>query len=179
MNNAFLAGSTFYLRGLDERDLAGPYPSWFNDPEVCRFNSHGRSPATLPQMEAYVRKVQNSATDLVLAIVLKVGERHIGNISLQKISWVDRSAEYAIVMGDKDSWGKGIAKEASLLLLQHGFRTLNLHRIYCGTSEKNLPMQKLAAAMGMKAEGRRRQALFKEGNFQDILEYGILQEEFS
>ena len=40
--------------------------------------------------------------------------------------------------------------------MKHGFEQLNLHRIYCGTSVKNIAMQKLAAALGFVQEGIRR-----------------------
>jgi RimJ/RimL family protein N-acetyltransferase len=39
-------------------------------------------------------------------------------------------------------------------------------------------MQKLALKLGMKPEGRRRQAMYKNGKYSDILEYGILKTEY-
>ncbi|MBM4229579.1 MAG: GNAT family N-acetyltransferase [Gammaproteobacteria bacterium] len=39
-------------------------------------------------------------------------------------------------------------------------------------------MQKLARALGMQEEGRRRSALFLEGAWVDVLEYGVLRDEF-
>lgn len=173
-----LEGNSFVLRPLEEKDLEGNYPAWFTDPEVTRFNSHGRAPIPAARMLEYVQRSQTAPELLVMAIVLKEGKRHVGNIALQNISASDKSAEYAVIIGEKDVWGKGLAREASLLLLRYGFEKLNLHRIYCGTSEKNLPMQKLAAAMGMREEGRRRQAFFKNGEYLDVLEYGILKSEF-
>lgn len=86
----------------------------------------------------------------------------------------NKSAEFAILLGDKEFWGKGLSKEAGKLLLQYGFDTLKLHRIYCGTSEANIPMQHLALSLGMELEGRRKEAMFKDGLFYDILEYGIV-----
>lgn len=178
LSKSFLEGKGIMLRGLLLSDLSGGYPSWFNDPEVTRFNSHGRFPKTPQEMEDYYRSVTRSSDNLVLAIIEKSSGLHIGNISLQKIQWTDRSAEYAIVLGERSSWGKGYGKEASDLILAHGFLELNLHRIYCGTSANNEGMKKLAAHMGMKEEGRRRDAIFKHGKYQDILEYGLLREEY-
>jgi RimJ/RimL family protein N-acetyltransferase len=91
---------------------------------------------------------------------------------------VNRTAEYAIMVGDKKYWGKGIASEASMLVLAHGFNSLNLHRIYCGTLSTNVAMQKLATALGMKQEGVRREAQYKNGAYADIIEYGVLKKEF-
>jgi RimJ/RimL family protein N-acetyltransferase len=84
----------------------------------------------------------------------------------------------SIVLGDKDYWGKGYAKEAMQLLLEHGFFQMNLHRICCGTAADNVTMQNLAISVGMKKEGRRREAAFKTGSYVDIIEYGLLKREY-
>lgn len=178
MRHPFLVGSLVYLRGLDKEDLVGNYFQWFNDQDVCRFNSHGRAPNNMSKMESYLQRAHNDPSLAVFAICDRENDVHIGNICLQNINFVDRSAEYAVVLGEKDYWGKGVAKDASDLLLRHAFLTLNLRRIYCGTSADNTGMQKLAAYMGMKEEGRRREALFKEGHYVDVLEYGVLYEEY-
>jgi RimJ/RimL family protein N-acetyltransferase len=39
-------------------------------------------------------------------------------------------------------------------------------------------MQKLALALGMREEGRRKEALFKHGKYVDIVEYGITAGEY-
>jgi [ribosomal protein S5]-alanine N-acetyltransferase len=174
----FLDGRQLYLRGILPSDLNGNYFRWFNDREICRFNSHGRFPMSPEALESYYRQISSSKTDLVLAIVQKSSGSHVGNISLQSIHWLDRSAEYAIVIGEREAWGKGIGKEASNLLVDHGFMELNLHRIHCGTSQDNEAMQRLAAHMGMREEGRRREAIWKHGAFHDIVEYGLLRSEW-
>ena len=80
----------------------------------------------------------------VFAIVTKEKGSHIGNISLQNIDYVDRSAELAIIIGDKRYWGKGIGLEAWKLMMNYGFLVLNLHRLYCGCANKNLGMRRIA-----------------------------------
>ncbi len=59
-------------------------------------------------------------------------------------------------------------------MIDYGFNVLKLHRIHCGTSEANTPMQHLALSLGMELEGRRKEAMKKNGQFYDVLEYGIL-----
>ena len=170
----FLDGTQVHLRVLTEQDVEGAYSSWLNDPEITHYNSHGRFPMTADKLLSYVTASKLSDRDLVLAVVDKVTSAHIGNISLQNINWIDRNAELAFLLGDKSYWGKGVMFEAGTLLINHGFKLLNLHRIYCGTSAENLGMQKLAIKLGMEKEGIRKQAIFKNGKYIDILEYGIL-----
>jgi RimJ/RimL family protein N-acetyltransferase len=170
----FLKGETIALRALNEKDIEGNYQHWLNDPEIVQFNSHGRFPMTPEKLSEFVQSSLKSNTSLVLAVIAMSTQKHIGNISLQSINWVDRNAEIAFLLGEKEYWGKGVMLEAGQLLIRHGFDTLNLHRIYCGTSSANAGMQKLAEKLKMKQEGVRKEALFKEGFYHDIIEYGIL-----
>ncbi|MCA9803799.1 MAG: GNAT family N-acetyltransferase [Cyanobacteria bacterium HKST-UBA02] len=174
----FLLGQNIYLKALTVDEITDSYLSWLNDENVCRFNSHHVFPYTRAGAEAYVSGLENSRDSLVLAVYVRDKDIHIGNISLGSIDFLHRNAEFAILMGEQDYWGRGLAKEAALLIVRHGFETLNLHRVYCGTSAENVAMQKLAAYMGMLEEGRRRQAMFKCGRYVDVIEYGVLREEF-
>lgn len=178
MINPFLIGKKIYLRGLEESDIEGNYFQWFNDSEITKFNSHGNFPNNKKKMLDYVQHIHTSRNDLVLGIFDIENDFHIGNISLQSIDWFYHSAEYAIIVGEKSYWGKGIAREASDLLIDHGFIQLNLNRIHCGTSEDNTGMQKLALYMGMTQEGVLRQAMYKNGSFKNIYLYSILKEEY-
>jgi len=178
MRNPFLIGEKIYLRGLNEKDLEGNYINWLNDPEVCKYNSHHVFPYYMENGENYIKSTYNSKNSLVLAIVIRETNIHIGNISLQKIDYISRNAEFAILIGEKNFWGKGYSKEASTLIITHGFLSLNLHRIYCGTSSDNIAMQKLAIYLGMFEEGRRKEAIYKNGKYSDIIEYGLLRNKF-
>lgn len=178
MINPFIIGKDVYLRPLRAEDADGGYVAWLNDPEVCRFNSHHVFPYTAQQALQYISQAAAARDAVVLAVCLISSDRHIGNISLQKIDLMSRSAEFAVLFGDKENWGKGYARQAAVLLCEHGFRELGLHRIYCGTSAENVAMQKLAKALGMREEGRRVQALFKHGRYIDIIEYGMLAADF-
>lgn len=178
MNKPFLIGKKVYLRQIEESDLNENYKQWFNDEEVCRFNSHHRFPNYGEDMRSYYKNVIKSNNNLILAIVDKETEEHIGNISLQNISSVDRSAELAIIIGSKEHWGQGVGFEACRLIVTHGFTMLNLHRIFCGTSKENKGMQKLAEKLCFKQEGIAREALFKNGSYRNIISYGLLAYEY-
>ncbi|MDO8487484.1 MAG: GNAT family protein [Candidatus Curtissbacteria bacterium] len=178
MKNVFLEGEHIYLRGLTEEDLKGNYVSWLNDEKVCEFNSHHVFPYSVAEGLAYINASKKTRDAIVLAIILKGKEIHIGNIALQGIDYTNKNAEFAIIVGEQDYWNKGYSKEASLLLVKHGFSEMNLHRIYCGTSQHNIGMQKLAKFLGMKEEGRLKEQLYKHGSYADILKYGVLKKDF-
>jgi RimJ/RimL family protein N-acetyltransferase len=174
----FLAGKDIYLRPLVESDCDGPYPDWFNDLEACRGNSHHLFPYTPEAAREYVRQSNAAKDKLVLAIILSEGNKHIGNIALDNINYINRTAELSIIIGDNSCWNKGYGRQAAKLICDHGFLSLNLSRIACGTFENNVAMQKLAEYLGMVREGVRRKAVYKSGQYLDVIEYGILREEY-
>ncbi len=178
MKDPFLIGEKIYLRAVMESDLNATYREWFNDEEICRYNSHHRFPNYDENMREYYESTIKSQRNLILAICDKETDTHVGNVALENIDPVDRSAEFAILIGDKTWWGKGIGKEVVHLMLKHGFEQLGLERIYCGTAEDNIGMQKIALSSGFKEEGRARKALFKNGSFKDVINYGLLKDEY-
>lgn len=178
VDNALLIGERLYLRGLVEADVSGSYIAWLNDQVVCAGNSHAVFPYGVNAAITYIKAAQERRDALVLAVVAREGSKHIGNIALQNINAIYRSAELSILIGDQACWGQGYGLEAAQLICRHGFDALNLHRIYCGTYATNIGMQKLANALGMSQEGVRRQAAYKAGNYVDVVEYGMLKGEF-
>jgi ribosomal-protein-alanine N-acetyltransferase len=166
----------YYVRTLQQSDLDGPYISWFEDQDVSTYNSHGKFFKTKDYFSSYVAE-QDKEEQLVWAICHK-DDGHIGNISLQLISFINRNADFGVLIGDKRHWGKGVALQAGMKMLYHGFFKLNLKRVYCQTAASNVPMQNLAKNLGMIQEGCRRSNLYLEGKWVDMIEYGILKNEF-
>lgn len=166
----------YFVRAFREDDLGGPYPSWFEDQDVCKYNSHGK----FFRSSEYFRSFYNSLSsdDRVVWAICHDEDGHIGNVSLQGISWINRNAEFAILIGDKRHWYKGVGKKVGQCLVRHGFEKLNLERIYCGAAETNQGMRNLALVLGFREEGRRRAQLYLEGSWVDVIEYGLLRSEY-
>ena len=158
--------------------LSGKYLSWLNDAEICKYNDHHFFPYTQLQAEQYIRMVAEKRDLIALQIIDKKTSLHIGNISLYEINQIYRSAGLGILIGEKDYWGGGYATEAISKLVEHGFLELGLNRIFCGTSEKNIPMQKVAEKIGMLQEGVKRKGIYKSGEFSDFIMYSILRAEY-
>lgn len=176
-NRYFLHSSRIGMRLLNDFDV-DYYMNWFNDEEVCRYNSHHRYPQTKEKMLKYINNVNASETAIVFALVDKESGIHFGNISIQSIDYINRSAEIAYILGDKSFWGKGYATEASKVIMEHAFFELNLCRIYLATPEDNIGMIKVAKKLGFKEEGRRRNAIFKNNSYLNLIEFGLLKEEY-
>lgn len=170
----YTLNNQYYVRPLRLSDLEGDYPLWFEDQEVCQFNSHGKFFKTIDYFHQYIETI--NLEDKVVWAICHQTDGHIGNISLQEISMINRNAEFAIIIGNKKHWRKGVGKLAGLKLIQHGLYKLNLERIYCNTANTNQAMKTLAISLGMIQEGCRRKHLFIDGEWVDLIEYGLLRE---
>ena len=166
--------STGYsVRPFDEADLEGPYLGWFEDQDVTRYSAHGKLARGLDYYRDYIRTLDRN-TNVIWAIIHE-HDGHVGNIGLHAISALNRNAEFAIMIGNKAHWTNGVGRAAARALIEHGFEKLNLERIYCGTAATNLAMVRLALALGMTEEGRRRSQLWLDGAWVDVVEYGLLR----
>ena len=173
-NRAFLRSDALYLRLLTTQDITEVYLEWLNDAETNEYTSRYRFPLDLSNIGEYIKDSINEKR-MVFAICL-FGNKdiHIGNIVLQEIDWINRSAELAIIIGDKRYKGKGYGSDACRLLVAHAFNRLNLHRIWLGTPEKNLPMIKTATKLGMELEGVFKDAFYCQEGYIKVNRYAII-----
>lgn len=168
-----------------EEYITSNYLSWFNDPEVSKFTSHCRFPMTKNRAFDYVKSINHPKSDTI-AWAIKTWKDsnsngynnnpnyvHVGNCCLTQIDLLNRSAEFGIIIGDRDSWGKGLATKVMRIIFGHGFLRLNLNRIWLGTAESNIGMQHSALKLGMKREGLFKHSLFINGKFEDDFIYSI------
>lgn len=178
MKNPFLTGREIYLTPLTKEDISDEYISWLNDSEVCAGNSHAIFPNSKAKTINYIESITNSKTELVFAIKLKKNNLHIGNASIQNINNIYRSADLAIIIGNKKYWNKGISTEIFRLFIEYGFSRLNLNRLTAGTPVTNIGMTAICKKIGMKQEGIMREFMYKNGKYIDVVIFSILKKEF-
>ena len=110
------------------------------------------------------------------AIVIREGHKLCGGIGLRLNREHDR-AELGYWIG-VPYWGQGYATEASRAMLEHGFRTLGLHRIFAHHFRNNPASGKVLQKLGMQHEGCLRGHVKKWGQVIDVEVYGLLREKW-
>ena len=177
MNEFIYRKDNVGIKLLSSEELEGEYPYWFSDETVNQYNSHWARPKSKNKIINFVSELDQDESKIVFAIYCVKDKKHIGNVSLQNIDHYNQCAEIAFLFGNKAYWGKGYATAASKIIIEHGFKYLNLNRLYLGCLSTNNGMTKLATRLGFKKEGERRQAIFSQGEFCDVWEYGLLKHE--
>ena len=174
----FLQDEELILRPLESADSQGNYPVWLNDTDTCQANSHHRMPYSRSDAATFIASVSDLSDALILAIVKKDSQKHVGNISLKDICYYSRSAELAILIGESEGRNSGIGYRASKLIIDHGFMQLNLHSVNCKTFSNNEAMVSLAKKLGMKYVGCLRESSFKNGQYLNVEIFDLLKEDY-
>jgi RimJ/RimL family protein N-acetyltransferase len=75
---------------------------------------------------------------------------------------------------DPSYWNRGFATEAAAAVLGVAFGPLGLHRVEARHFARNPASGRVMQKLGMQLEGLHRQALRKNGQFEDVAFYGLL-----
>ncbi len=172
-------GERIRFRAVEREDLPR-FVAWLNDPEVLQ-GLLLYLPLSLNDEENWYESMMKRPTDehpMVIEIQQADEWLPIGNCGFVNIDWRSRSGEVGIFIGEKRLWNQGYGTDAMRLLLQHGFHTLNLNRIALDVYDTNLRAVRSYEKAGFVHEGRKRQAIFKDGKYIDILQMSVLREEW-
>ena len=130
-----IEGDRIYLKELVVKDVTSDYCSWLNDKEVNKYLETKK--AKIKDLKIYVKNKRKSSDCLFFGIFLKKEGRHIGNIKLEPINWIDKSAVMGIMIGDKNYWGGGFGREAIKTLINWTFKKINIDKIELGVLKDN------------------------------------------
>lgn len=174
-----IQGERVRLRAPTRADLP-QFVAWLNDPEVTA-GLLVSLPMSLEDEEAWFTKMLNQPlAEHPMVIEIQQGGDWVavGNCGVHNIDWRARSAEVGIFIGEKPLWNQGYGSEAMRLLVTHCFKTLNLNRVALDVYETNARAIRSYEKVGFVHEGRKRQAMYKEGVYIDILIMSVLRDEW-
>lgn len=173
-------GNRVRLRSTERDDLRR-FQEWLNDPEVTEGLAMYLPLSMADEEKWYERTSQADAAERPLAIEVKDGAGWllVGNCALFSIEWNNRSAEFGIFIGDKPRWNQGYGTEALELMLEHGFNTLNLNRIFLRVYASNPRARRSYEKAGFVLEGTMREGLFRHGKYIDVHIMGVLRSDWS
>lgn len=175
MQNILLADKNIYLRNVQKED-ALLLALWRNDAELQYLA--GVQPVTDPvDLETEINSAVKSEKEAFVVVVRKADEKPIGYIRLnfwlgEKIVWL------RMVIGKKEDWNKKYGGEALKLLLCWLFNKLNVHKVECETYAYNARALHFFEKAGFKREGIRRKGHFYDGEYHDVVMFGLLKEEY-
>lgn len=163
------------LRLLEPKDLDALYQQK-NDPEVCEMLGGFSFGYTHRGLEEWLKSHSGRTDEVIWAIADAKNDTCLGHVGLYHIDTRIRSAEFAIMIGAKTVWGRGLGQEITRYVLDYGFRWLNLRRIELSLLANNSRALALYEKLGFQHEGRKRGAQYKNGQYLDVILMALLRD---
>jgi RimJ/RimL family protein N-acetyltransferase len=164
--------------GPHRKDLVPTYQRWMNDFEVVKNLAATLRPMTLEAEEAWYESTAKDSGQVLFTIYLRETMQPIGTTGLSEISLANRTAEFGIMIGEKDCWGRGCGTETARMMLDYGFTALKLHSIYLTVHADNERGFRAYRRAGFQEAGRRREALWSNSGAHDLIYMDCLAREF-
>jgi [ribosomal protein S5]-alanine N-acetyltransferase len=106
---------------------------------------------------------------------IEVGGVACGSIGISPQTDVHRkNAEIGYWLAE-EYWGQGIITEAVRQIVEYGFRTFDINRIFARPYATNIPSHRVLEKAGLKLEARFEKSIFKNGQYLDELIFSILR----
>jgi RimJ/RimL family protein N-acetyltransferase len=171
-------GRLTYLRAAERDDLP-LFLRWIGDQRTSRFIKV-RSPLNMPLEERFFeRMLDGQGKDHWFFVICRLeDDRPIGTVNLTAVDLVNGNAGLGIVIGDPVDTGRGYGSDAMAALLDFGFGSLRLERIWLDVYDFNKRARRLYERLGFVLEGTFRRALFRDGRYHDVQRMAVLQDEW-
>jgi RimJ/RimL family protein N-acetyltransferase len=172
-------GVRIRLRAPERSDIP-KFVQWINDPEVLVGLQQVLPFSSVDEENWFDSMISRPMAEHILVIEYSLGDKWIpiGSLGFHNIDWRIRQAEIGIMIGEKLYWNKGFGSEAMELMIANGFKTLNFNRIALEVYETNPRAIHVYEKLGFVHEGRKRQGMYKDGRYIDVLMMSILRSEW-
>lgn len=171
-----LTGEHLYLSPVnsDEVDI---YMNWMNEDKTLAVN-FGQYPLMISSKSDLSWLYEPPQNMHRFAIVLLDNDVLIGSISLHNIDHLNRNAYIGIFIGGEEHRSQGYGVEAIRLILNYGFKTMNLHSINLTVHADNLAGIKCYDKVGFWEVGRLPEVFFINGKYVDKIYMSVLESDF-
>jgi len=176
-------GKLIRLAPIDHEKDPEVESRWTHDLTLMRsLSQKAAMPLSVAQMkkryEAIEKEVDESKKLFHFTIRSKADDRLLGFVRIEWIEWTHGTGNLKMAIGDQADRSKGYGSEAIKLMLRYGFQELNLYRLSAIVGGDNPGALRFFTRHGFVEEVRRRKALLRDGQEYDMLNLGILREEW-
>jgi RimJ/RimL family protein N-acetyltransferase len=168
------------LRRFEAADLPA-FVAYRSAPEVARYQSWDVSFSTA-DAKRFLAEQRGVAFGepgawLQLAAVDRVTGQLYGDCAVKVLYDQPQTAEVGVTLAP-DRQGHGLAAEALGAVVRHLFESLDLHRIYAETDDRNSAAHRVLERLGFRCEARLVEADWFKGEWVTLRIYAILRREW-
>ena len=172
-------GKKVGLRAVEKEDL--PYlRDWRN---LSFFRKHFREvrELSLTDQERWFESLQKTTLENYMFTIIDLKTNlPIGAAGILYVNWINRSGDFSFYIGDQEKYigDDGIAEEAARLLIDYGFNSLNLNKIWMELYEfDKQKIEFFTKKFKFKQDGLLRDNCFEGGKYWDSIIISLLTNE--
>jgi len=156
---------------------------WTHDSEFMRLMELKPARPLTPAMvrkeyESIEKQMDEDKNIIYFTVRARPDDRLIGKAVIEWIDWSNGNGWLRIGIGAPQDRRKGYGTQVLGLLLRYAFAEINLYRVTALVPEYNQGARRLFEKFGFVEEVRRRKALNRDGEFWDLIAYGLLVSEW-
>lgn len=171
-----LKGKKVILRPIEFDDLEF-IRSLINNPDIEKTIVGWALPLSKQDEEKWYSSFSNTDKSIRYLIEDYQGNR-VGLTGISNIDMKNGCAKMAGIRISPDVQSRGLATDAYMTIFNFAFRELRLHRIETSAFDDNFASLRFQEKLGSKREGIRREAVYKNGQYKNVVTFGCLKSDF-
>jgi len=177
-NKPLIRGDKVWLRAYEQEDLQAHWLA-VNNGDVTYFTGYIAPQSVHDVQDWYETKVRGDDKQKYFFVISPLGSAEfLGSVMLWNFESRLGGPELGIFLSDKESWGKGLGTDAVNAMLDFGFGSLAIHRVWLTTSARNDRAQRSFQKAGFSLEATIREHILQHGRYHDSLLMSILRGEW-
>lgn len=174
-----IKGKLTGIRAIEKEDLI-LLRDWRNI-QSFRQNFREVRELSLYNQEKWIVNVNNSPNDFMFIIEDLNTNQPIGACGLLYTNWINRATDFSFYIGQEEKYidTEGLAYDAAKILIDYGFKNLNLNKIWMELYEfdtKKLNFFK--EDFNFKVDGKLRENCFEDGKYWDSFIISLLKSDY-
>jgi RimJ/RimL family protein N-acetyltransferase len=173
-----IKGKIVTLRAIELDDLE-LLSRWSNDPDLWFMLGGWHFPYSKNSTEAWIRKIDNNNPNNQIFAIDTPEHGLVGTANLVNIDWKNKNAFHGMMLGDKETRGKGYAQDAVMTIMRYSFEELGLNRLDGDMIEYNkLSINFYTKRCGWVVEGIKKEWFYRRGKFFDKIVVGVTKSQY-
>lgn len=167
------------LRAIREEDWEDHYYNRFDTPARRLLECAVELPPTHVEAKNFTENFSDFslAKGRIMFTIVNMDGENVGGVNLNSID--ERNGTFSIgIQIDRDHRGKGYGTRAVRILLKYAFFERRLNKFNDYVLQGNEPSAAMMRKLGCVQEGVRRQVIYTDGKYQDLILFGLTKDEF-
>ncbi len=164
-----LESAKLKVRAIEEEDLP-KMVEWRNSLDAQKTFYEYEPLSLVRQREWFKEYLQGKHGKLW---IISTSNKAVGTIGFHEIDFRNKNAKFGRFYIDSEHRKNGLGKEAFRLVLEYGFKHLNLERIWLDTIPDNKQAISLYESFGFNIEGELIGHIYKNGTYHNLIIMGL------